>query len=297
MLTISQLAAYAGVTVRAVRHYHAKGLLPEPQRDHSGYRRYDAAAVVELIRIRTLAEAGVPLSRIHELLAADEAAFATAISFILVRRMQATETTESLGVYGNIAMLVLMAPLLPPVFEMPTAFDLSLSLAGGGLAAAGFVLLVQAFRNMDAGLEDASRICGGTQLGTLFQVTLPLMRPVLGMLVLLALIRGMQSFEVERVIMSHPAVEVAAVFPVPSDLAEDEVMTTIVVKEGAILDGAELIRFCEGRLSYFAIPRFVDFVPDLPRTESGKVQKFKLREQGRSARTWDREAAGIKLKR
>ena len=47
-LTISQLASYAGVTVRAVRHYHAKGLLPEPDRDHSGYRRYDAAAVVEL---------------------------------------------------------------------------------------------------------------------------------------------------------------------------------------------------------------------------------------------------------
>ena len=46
MLTISQLASYAGVTVRAVRHYHAKGLLPEPERDHSGYRRYDAAAVV-----------------------------------------------------------------------------------------------------------------------------------------------------------------------------------------------------------------------------------------------------------
>ena len=82
MLTISQLAAYAGVTVRAVRHYHAKGLLPEPERDHSGYRRYDAAAVVELIRIRTLAEAGVPLSRIQELLGADEAAFAHAITEI-----------------------------------------------------------------------------------------------------------------------------------------------------------------------------------------------------------------------
>ena len=48
MLTIGQLAAYAGVTVRTVRHYHAKGLLPEPARDHSGYRRYDAAAVVAL---------------------------------------------------------------------------------------------------------------------------------------------------------------------------------------------------------------------------------------------------------
>jgi DNA-binding transcriptional MerR regulator len=82
MLTISQLAAYAGVTVRAIRHYHAKGLLPEPQRDHSGYRRYGAAAVVELIKIRTLADAGVPLSRIQELLAADAPAFATAMTAI-----------------------------------------------------------------------------------------------------------------------------------------------------------------------------------------------------------------------
>jgi DNA-binding transcriptional MerR regulator len=79
VLTISQLAAYAGVTVRAVRHYHAKGLLPEPERDHSGYRRYDAAAVVELIRIRTLAEAGVPLSRVRELLVAGDEDFAAAV--------------------------------------------------------------------------------------------------------------------------------------------------------------------------------------------------------------------------
>ena len=82
MLTISQLAAYAGVTVRAVRHYHAKGLLPEPERDGSGYRRYDAAAVVQLIRIRTLADAGVPLSRVQELLTADEDEFAAAIDDI-----------------------------------------------------------------------------------------------------------------------------------------------------------------------------------------------------------------------
>jgi crotonobetaine/carnitine-CoA ligase len=108
---------------------------------------------------------------------------------------------------------------------------------------------------------------------------------------------NISSFDVEKVLMSHPSVEIAAVFPVPSDLAEDEVMTAVVVKAGAALDGAELIRFCEGRLSYFAIPRYVDFVSELPRTESGKVQKFKLRERGRSAKTWDREAAGVKLKR
>jgi DNA-binding transcriptional MerR regulator len=82
MLTIGELASYAGVTVRAVRHYHAKGLLPEPERDHSGYRRYDAGAVVELIKIRTLAEAGVPLARVRELLQADEEEFTAAVADI-----------------------------------------------------------------------------------------------------------------------------------------------------------------------------------------------------------------------
>ncbi|GAA2212823.1 MerR family transcriptional regulator [Nonomuraea monospora] len=88
MLTIGELASYAGVTVRAVRHYHAKGLLPEPDRDHSGYRRYDAGAVIELIKIRTLAEAGVPLARVRELLRAGEEEFAAAVADI-DRRLQA----------------------------------------------------------------------------------------------------------------------------------------------------------------------------------------------------------------
>lgn len=88
MLTISQLASYAGVTVRAVRHYHAKGLLPEPERDHSGYRRYDAAAAVDLIKIRTLADAGVPLSRVRELLAAGDEKFAAGVEDI-DRRLRA----------------------------------------------------------------------------------------------------------------------------------------------------------------------------------------------------------------
>jgi DNA-binding transcriptional MerR regulator len=61
VLTISQLAATAGVTVR---HYHHSGLLPEPERDASGYRRYNAQAAVDLIRIRTVADAGVPLARV-----------------------------------------------------------------------------------------------------------------------------------------------------------------------------------------------------------------------------------------
>jgi len=82
MLTIGQLAAYAGVTVRAVRHYHQIGLLPEPGRDASGYRRYGAPAVVSLIKIRTLAGAGVPLSQIGRMLAADASAFAEGIQRI-----------------------------------------------------------------------------------------------------------------------------------------------------------------------------------------------------------------------
>ena len=88
MLTISQLASYAGVTVRAVRHYHAKGLLPEPERDRAGYRRYDAHAVVELVRIRTLADAGVPLARVRALLAADDQEFSAAVADI-DRRLRA----------------------------------------------------------------------------------------------------------------------------------------------------------------------------------------------------------------
>lgn len=88
MLTIGQLASYAGVTIRTVRHYHQVGLLPEPERDRSGYRSYDAAAVVRLIRIRTLADAGVPLARVQELLDADTDTFGVAVEEI-DRRLRA----------------------------------------------------------------------------------------------------------------------------------------------------------------------------------------------------------------
>ena len=82
MLTISQLAAYVGVSVRTVRHYHQLGLLPEPTRDQSGYRRYRANDVIMLKRISTLAKAGVPLARIPSLLEADPADFSAAIADI-----------------------------------------------------------------------------------------------------------------------------------------------------------------------------------------------------------------------
>src|ERR1700730_6820384 len=81
-LTISQLAAHVGVTVRAVRHYHALGLLRDPPGDASADRRHDAQAVVYLIRIKPLAEAGVPLARIRQLLDAAPAGFPAAVTAI-----------------------------------------------------------------------------------------------------------------------------------------------------------------------------------------------------------------------
>jgi DNA-binding transcriptional MerR regulator len=81
-LTIGQLAKYAGVTIKTVRHYHRRGLLAEPPRDASGYRRYTAEHAIQLIKVRTLADAGVPLARIKELLAAEPDQFAAAISEI-----------------------------------------------------------------------------------------------------------------------------------------------------------------------------------------------------------------------
>jgi DNA-binding transcriptional MerR regulator len=82
MITIGQLAGYAGVTIKAIRHYHRRGLLEEPPRDASGYRRYSAQHAIDLVKIKLLADAGVPLARIKELLAADDGEFAAAIAEI-----------------------------------------------------------------------------------------------------------------------------------------------------------------------------------------------------------------------
>ncbi|USI88392.1 MerR family transcriptional regulator [Rhodococcus pyridinivorans] len=68
MLTIGQLADLAGVSVRTVRHYHQRGLIPEPIRDASGYRRYRSWHLVRMLRIRALAEIGVPLAKVGDLL-------------------------------------------------------------------------------------------------------------------------------------------------------------------------------------------------------------------------------------
>ncbi len=108
---------------------------------------------------------------------------------------------------------------------------------------------------------------------------------------------NISSFEVEQVLLSHPAVANVAVFPVRSALAEDEVMAAIVAKPGAKPAPLDLIQFCEPRLPYFAVPRYLEFIDALPMTENGKVQKYKLSERGVTAATWDREAAGYRVRR
>lgn len=79
-ITIGQAAAFAGVTVKTVRHYHRLGLLAEPRRDSSGYRRYGSDDLLRLVQVRTLATAGVPLSEIASLLGAGPEQFAAALA-------------------------------------------------------------------------------------------------------------------------------------------------------------------------------------------------------------------------
>ncbi|MDM0052054.1 ATP-dependent acyl-CoA ligase [Variovorax sp. J22R115] len=105
---------------------------------------------------------------------------------------------------------------------------------------------------------------------------------------------NISSFEVEQVLLSHPCVAACAVYPVRSELAEDEVMAALVVRPDRSVDPDELTLFCEARLPYFAVPRYIDVLADLPRTENGKVQKYKLRERGVTPQTWDRRPAGRK---
>jgi len=120
MLTIGQLADYVGVTVRAVRHYHQRGLLPEPERDASGYRRYDADAVINLIRIKALADAGAPLARIRELLAAGPPEFAGAVAEI--DKALAARIRELQAQRHRIAQLVAGDRLFVPA-EIADLFD------------------------------------------------------------------------------------------------------------------------------------------------------------------------------
>ena len=113
MLSIGRLADYVGVTRRAIRHYHALGLLPEPERDAAGYRSYDANAVVELHRIKVLADAGVPLSRVRELIEAEPDAFREAAAEVDVELQARIADLEATRRALN-RLAVRGEPFLPP---------------------------------------------------------------------------------------------------------------------------------------------------------------------------------------
>ena len=108
---------------------------------------------------------------------------------------------------------------------------------------------------------------------------------------------NVSSFEVERVINEYPAVFESAVVGVPAELTEDEIKAVVVAREGQHVDPVELTRFLIGRLPYFMVPRYLEFAAELPKTPNQKVHKHLLRERGAGPEVWDREAAGILLRR
>jgi carnitine-CoA ligase len=110
---------------------------------------------------------------------------------------------------------------------------------------------------------------------------------------------NISSFEVERVVNTHPAVVESAAIPVSSEVGEDEIKICVVPEPGARLEPEELIAHCEQRLPYFMVPRYVESMQQFPRSAIGKVRKSELRAQGQQGitpETWDRELAGRRLK-
>jgi len=107
---------------------------------------------------------------------------------------------------------------------------------------------------------------------------------------------NISAFEVERIVNQHPAVLESAAIPVPSELSEDDVKIVVVLKQGESLSPEALIEFCERRMAYFMVPRFVEFRFELPKTPTQRVEKYKLAADG-IAESWDREKAGYELKR
>ena len=105
---------------------------------------------------------------------------------------------------------------------------------------------------------------------------------------------NISSFEVESIIMSHGAVADCVVHAVPSEMAEDDLKITATLKADATVTEEELFRWCIDQLPYFALPRYVEFRAELPRSPVGRVLKRTLRDDGVTPTTWDAEAAGVK---
>ncbi|KUI39241.1 AMP-binding protein [Mycobacterium sp. GA-2829] len=92
---------------------------------------------------------------------------------------------------------------------------------------------------------------------------------------------NISAFEVEESVREHPAVLDCAAYGVASDLTEEDVMVAIVLKPGAFdTSEDEIWSFCHERMARFQVPRYIEFVDALPKTPTGKVEKFKLQEAG-----------------
>jgi crotonobetaine/carnitine-CoA ligase len=107
---------------------------------------------------------------------------------------------------------------------------------------------------------------------------------------------NISSWEVERAVNAHPAVLESAAIGVPSELGEEEVKVVVVLRPGATLDPLDLVRWCEERLAYYAVPRYIEFRESLPKTATERVEKYKLKAEG-IGQAWDRETAGYRVKR
>lgn len=108
---------------------------------------------------------------------------------------------------------------------------------------------------------------------------------------------NISSYEIERAFLQHPDLAEVAVHEVGAGVAEDRMKVTAVRVDGSTLTEEELCRWAIEHVPYFAVPRYIEFRSDLPRTATSKVQKFQLRQEGATSQTWDREAAGIAVRR
>ncbi|MFJ8243656.1 AMP-binding protein [Peribacillus asahii] len=96
------------------------------------------------------------------------------------------------------------------------------------------------------------------------------------------IIRGGENVyprEVEEFLYQHPAILDVQVVGVPDKKYGEAVMAWIILKEGETLTEEEVKEYCKGQISHFKIPRYVQFTKEYPMTASGKIQKFKLKEQ------------------
>lgn len=105
------------------------------------------------------------------------------------------------------------------------------------------------------------------------------------------------SFSIEQIVNLHDKVLESAAFGVKSELGEDEVMVSVVLKPGETMNHEELIDFCQGKMAYFMIPRYIDFVEKLPKSEVHRIMKRFLKERGITETTYDREKEGYEIKR